>query len=296
MSTPQEPGFAGVAELPPYRSMLVVDMKNYSGNPARYQSDLTKLIPKIMKAAFRRAGLLSIWERRSFHNTTGDGYALGFPSELLPFLLNPYLALLQTELEERNYVRPRELRDPLRLRVSINVGPVNDSGANRLGDGSGAARVELHRLLDSKPVRSLLAGSDSEVTYVAGVLSERAFQDAVLSGYTDEPSSIYVPAPVEEKTYTGRAYLRIPKPSGDLLTRGFGVSAPQEEVGQAAGKTAEAGVDRAAGVQINDHTQTRHGGFGNIGGNVGTVVNSPTGALHTGNGKQVFTSENDRNQ
>jgi len=284
VSTPQEPGFAGVAELPPYRSMLVVDMKDYSGNPGRYQTDLTKLIPKIMKAAFRRGGLASIWERRSFHNTTGDGYAIGLPAELLPFLLNPYLGLLQAELEDRNRSRPREIRDPIRLRVSVNVGPISDTGTNRVGDGSGAARVELHRLLDSKPVRQLLAGSDSEVTYVAGILSERVYQDAVLSGYADEPGSIYVPAPVQEKSYSARAYLRIPKPSGELLTRGFG--APGESPAKSAARPAE----DVARVQINDHTALRVGGVGNIGGGVGTILNDPSGPVNTGSGGQYVTS------
>jgi hypothetical protein len=281
MSTPQDAGFAGVAELPPYRSMLVVDMKDYSGNSGRYQTELTKQIPKIMKAAFRRGGLGAIWEQRTFHNGTGDGYAVGLPAELLPFLLNPYLGLLQAELEARNRDRPREVRDPIRFRVSINVGPASDSGRNRLGDGSGASRVELHRLLDSTPVRELLKGSDSEVTYVAGIVSDRVYQDAVVGGYADDPVTVYVPVPVAEKSYAGRAYLRIPKPSGELLTRGFGAGVASRPADDSPKQ-----VTPPPAVQVNDHTGVRHGGIGNIGGSVGTVVNNPTAPMHTGSGHQ----------
>ncbi|ONI77416.1 hypothetical protein BWI15_02560 [Kribbella sp. ALI-6-A] len=278
MTTPQDPGFAGVSALPPYRSLLVVDMKDYSGSPGRYQTELTQQIPKILKATFKRAGLASVWSQKTFHNTTGDGYAVGLPAEILPLLLNPYLGLLQAELEDRNRVR-RHGHQSIRFRVSIHVGPVHDSGTNSSGDGSGAARVELHRLLDSQPVRQLLAGSDSEVTHVAGIVSPRAYEDAVLSKYAEEATSLYVPVPIKVKSFEGNAYLRVPKPSGDLLIRGFVPEEPAVRPKNASGERRTAGP----GAEGRDPGA---GGISSITGGVGTVVNGSNGPLNTGSGNQ----------
>jgi len=285
MTTPLDPGYAGVAELPPYRSLLVVDRKDYSGNAGRYQTELTRLIPQIMKSAFKRAGLAEIWACKTIYNTTGDGYAIGLPAEFLAFLLNPYLGLLQAELEERNNRRPVSWNGPIRFRVSINVGPIADSGTNLLGDGSGNDRVVLHRLLDSAPVRRLLDGSDPEVTHVAAIVSPRVYEDAVLAKYADEPASLYVATGIEVKTFEGQAYLRVPKPSGDLLVRGFLRSEAKPPAPTGPDASASAPASDRTGVQINDHTGTRHGGIGNI-GTVGTLISGATGAIHTGSGSQ----------
>jgi hypothetical protein len=264
MSTPVDPRYTGVSELPPYRALLVVDMKDYSGNAGRYQTDLTRLIPEIMQAAFGRAGLTWIWSRVTAQNTTGDGYAIVLPSELLPHLLNPYLSALQEELEVRNQSRPHGWSGPIRFRVSINVGPVVDSGDNVLGDGSGAERVTLHRLLDSAPVRHLLNGSDPEVTHVAAIVSRRVFEDAVLSHRADEPESLYVEAGAQVKTYQGQAYLRVPKPSAGLLRGGF-LAGPRPSAplaAEAAGSAPTATSSSGVGVQINGATGPIHSGSG----------------------------------
>lgn len=268
MSTPMDPRYAGVSELAPYRALLVVDMKDYSGNAGRHQTELTKLIPEIMQAAFERAGLAWVWARKTAHNTTGDGYAIVLPSELLPHLLNPYLTALQEELEYRNHNRPYGWNGPIRFRVSINVGPVVDSGENLLGDGSGAERVTLHRLLDSDPVRHLLNSSDPEVTQVAAIVSRRVYEDAVLSKLADEPESLYVEAGAKVKTYQGQAYLRVPKPSAGLLINGF-LNSP---------RLPEAEPPMPPGA-------TAHGPAGAAGG-IGLQINGATGPIHTGSGAQ----------
>ncbi|MGZ0152693.1 hypothetical protein ACXJJ3_36940 [Kribbella sp. WER1] len=260
MSTPMDPRYSGASALPPYRALLVVDMKDYSGNPSRYQTELTRLIPEIMEAAFDRAGLARAWSSKTAHSTTGDGYALILPPELLPHLLNPYLTALQEELECRNRSRPYGWNGPIRFRVSINVGPVVDSGENLLGDGSGAERVTLHRLLDSDPVRHLLNGSDPDVTQVAAIVSRRVYEDAVLSGLADEPESLYVEAGVEVKTYQGQAYLRVPKPSAGLLINGF-LDSPRPQNPGAVG-VAPANPSPGIGLQINGATGPIHTGAG----------------------------------
>jgi hypothetical protein len=196
-------------------------MKDFSGNPGRDHAQLTADIPEILRQTLTRCGLGELWSEVRFSGSTGDGYFLGFRSSVLPFLLNPFLSALQDELDYRNRVRPvTGQHRPIRMRVSVNVGPMTDSRENCISDGSGESRIETHRLLDSAPVRDLLARSNA-TTSVAAIVSSRAFEDAVLSGFADDDPALYVAAPVQVKNYRGQAYLRVPRPSGDLLTHGF---------------------------------------------------------------------------
>jgi CBS domain-containing protein len=176
-----------------------------------------------------------------------------------------------------------------------------DSGMNGLGDGSGDARIENHRLLDSEPVRDLLTRS-SPITRVAGIVSARAFEDAVLSGFTGDDPDLYVPVHVEVKSYRGDAYLRVPKPSGDLLVRGFQPSEPETGVVESTVDTKSRGLRLPVGsgsvsnfvgtvlggsvVQAEEVGDITIGG-GNIGHVDGSVVQGPSGPVHTGSGNQI---------
>ncbi|MCP2260968.1 hypothetical protein LX15_004688 [Streptoalloteichus tenebrarius] len=278
-----------VTELPPYRAMLVVDVKDFSGLAGRHHAELTDAIPGILQQAFLRCGLAEMWDEARFPRTTGDGHVLGFRAALLPFLINPFLGALQDELDYRNTVRPLSGQEgPIRMRVSINVGPVTDSGGELLSDGSGTARIETHRLLDSQPVRDLLARS-SGTTCVAAIISARAFEDAVLSGYAADDPDLYVPAPVEVKRYQGTAYLRVPKPSGDLLRHGF---RPAEATDAATDAAEESMTDTRPdqhtnsvgdvdGSVVQAREYHRHGGV-NIGGNARDVITDARGPVITG--------------
>ncbi|WP_216216936.1 hypothetical protein [Amycolatopsis aidingensis] len=209
-------------ELPPYHAVLSVDVKNFSGvTPADHYA-LTELIPTILERAFERAEHAATWADRRFPAGRGDGFVVGFRPESLPILVGPFLDALQDELAYHHRMRLGRNGEPTRLRVSVAVGPLTDSGNAQLGDGSGAAMVETHRLLDCEPVRELLASSDPEVTFVAAVLSARVYEDVVLSGYAAKAPGEFVRVPVSVKSYVGDAYLHVPKPSGDLLSRGIG--------------------------------------------------------------------------
>ncbi|GAB2734572.1 hypothetical protein GCM10027174_04280 [Salinifilum aidingensis] len=218
-----------VTHLPPYRAVLVVDVKSFSGQRGRDHGAITDQIPVVLRSALQRCGWEELWERLSFHGSTGDGYFLGMDPVYLPVLLNPFLSALQDELEMNN----RAPAAPLRMRVSVTVGPMADSGNNDIADGSGERRIEAHRMLDSEPVRDLLERS-SGTTCVAAIVSQRVYEDAVLEGYSAEDPELYVPVDVTVKTYQGTAYLRVPKPSGSLLTEGIFASPQPESGGQPA--------------------------------------------------------------
>lgn len=299
MDTLPNPDSGNVAELPPYLALLGVDVKDFSGNPGRHHAELTEAIPGILRQTFNRCGLAELWEEMRFQFTTGDGYVLGFRSVLLPFLLNPFLPTLQEELDYRNEVSSVSGQGRIiRMRVSINVGPVTDSGENRISDGSGDTRIEVHRLLDSPPVRDLLTRS-TDTTCVAAIVSSRAFEDAVVAGFTDEDPNLYVEAPVEVKSYQGTAYMRVPKPSGDLLTYGFRPAEPgeqniatgQQEPTQAGHRNTMSDVHvQGPVIQARDHTERRRGGIGNV-GSIGTAITDARGPVNVGPGNQFNTPQ-----
>lgn len=253
-------------ELPPYRALLAVDIRDFSGTLGKDHARITEAVPTILRSAFQRCGLAETWREQRFGIGTGDGYALGLPSAVLPFLLNPFLPALQEELVYRAEVNADPV--PLRMRVSVHVGPVTDSGGELLSEGSGTARVETHRLLDAAPVRELLNRA-GPMTRVAAIVSDRAYQDAVLSGYAADAPEHYVPAPVEVKKLVGTGYLRVPSPSGDLLSDGF-----LPRITDPAVVGTEDDDHRARGTAGPANSYTFHGS-GFVHGGTGNQYNSP---------------------
>ncbi|WP_156753289.1 nucleotidyl cyclase domain-containing protein [Actinokineospora pegani] len=280
---------ADPAPLPPYTALLAVDVKDFSGRQGRDHARVTESIPAILRQAFRRAGLVDHWDGNNFEDGTGDGYVVGFRPPVLPFLLNPFLPALQEELAYRNKVHPdADPGAPLRMRVAVHVGPMTGSGANPLSRGSGASRVEAHRLLDADPVRDLLSRS-TPVTCVAAIVSARVFADAVESGYTGEDPELYIPAPVKVKSYEGTAYLRVPAPSGELLAHGFRGADPDMDQRERSSAEPEVrsisnSIDQVHGkaVQTDSYTDNRQGGTGDIIGDHNRVAPGAQGTVHMG--------------
>ncbi|MGK5731677.1 hypothetical protein [Streptomyces sp. URMC 124] len=206
-------------DLPPYRGILAVDAKDFTGRPAVEHVTITTLIPQLLRQALERAGLGQLWQDQRFANNTGDGFVFGFDPTALPRVIHPFLAELQELLTDYNIHATATGR--LRLRVSLHVGPLPDAGAP--GDGNGTPRNDTHRLLDSQPVKLMLAGSSEHTTHVAAIVSQRVFEDAVLSGYTrlHPDRFIEVAATVQDKNFQQRAWLHVPAPSGSLYDRGL---------------------------------------------------------------------------
>ncbi|EHY88322.1 hypothetical protein [Saccharomonospora azurea] len=272
------------AELPEYRALLVVDMRGFGSVPGRDHSTLTHAIPTLLHNAFTQCRLDWVLEQTLFAKTTGDGYCLCVPSNYTPFLLNPLLPTLQEVLKFQNTLTTH----PIRMRVSVNVGPLEAADEDTISRGSGAARVETHRLLDSDPVRQVLDGA-GEVTCVAAIVSDRVFEDAVVPGYAGEHPSLYQRVDVSTKEYRRVAYLRVPEPSGDLLTRGFvpqddteanatdetddrrGVKASGPTATHVTGPVAQSGSRVTTGTDVSGNGNITSGS-GNVSGNGNTVT------------------------
>ncbi|AYN38571.1 hypothetical protein D9753_06140 [Streptomyces dangxiongensis] len=203
--------------LPPYRGILAVDMKGFTRRPAIEHEVLSRALPELLRTSLEHAGLADVWNGRLFPATTGDGYILGFDPTLMPLVIHPWLHTLQDVLAELDAHALGTAR--IRLRVGLHIGPLPDT-ADAFG-GNGTARTDTHRLLDSRPVRAVLADHSEHVTYVAAVLSDRCYTDAVVSGYAGRHphAFIEVPATVDGKPFAQRAWLYVPAPSGPLPGR-----------------------------------------------------------------------------
>ncbi|MCK8677135.1 hypothetical protein [Streptomyces lichenis] len=244
--------------LPPYRGVIAVDAKDFTGLPAIEHEVVSRAVPELLRLSLDRAGLAALWEDRKFSATTGDGYVIGCDPSLLPFVIHPWLYTLQEVLTEYNVHSLGAA--PIRLRVSLHVGPLPDTG-DEFG-GNGTARNDTHRLLDSRPAKAVLAGSRS-ITQVVAVLSERCYQDAVASGYTGRHPDhfIEVPATVDGKRFAQQAWIYVPQPSGPLDDRHI--------LGEAA--------DEGAGPDV--HPQARPDGVRDV---VRTTNRAPRGNINTG--------------
>jgi hypothetical protein len=223
--------------LPPYRALLAVDAKDFTGLPALLHAPVSQLIPELVDQALSKAALDEVKDDKSFPANTGDGVVFGFDPAQLPFVVWPFLNTLDDVLARYNAlsVGPR-----IRLRASVHVGPLPDDGGS--GDGNGTPRNDTHRLLDSRPVKAVLSASGGETTHLAAVLSERVYEEVVLGGYAGlhPDRCIEVSATVEGKPFAQRAWVYVPSPSGGLLDAGVLTDEP-------AGSGKPAGSDEPAG-------------------------------------------------
>lgn len=207
MSTGTSPHVRRTKQLPPYRAVFAVDTKDFSNSPSAHQEQLSKDIPDLLEQALDTAGLSRLWENRVFGTSTGDGYYFGVDATDVPFLVDPFLTELDEVLQDHDEVvraRDRSLR--LRLRASIHLGPIPDSGLS-------TAMNETHRLLDSAPVRKILEESDPESTFLATILSERVFTDVIRGAYVKLRPARFAERAVKVKSYEDVGYLYTPTTS-----------------------------------------------------------------------------------
>lgn len=202
--------------LPPYRAVLAVDMEKFSASSARHQQYIGRLIPQVLEEAFTHADMLPVWKDARFPRHSGDGYVMGAEPEHLPYLISPFLEELQKALERTQpYLAALDRNLRMRLRASIDVGPLPDTGDGSGIDAMGEAMISTHRLLDSEPVRRELEASDPDTTLLATIVSRRVYEDVVLGGFAPVRASRWRPvhASVPSKDFQAEGYLFVPTPS-----------------------------------------------------------------------------------
>ena len=273
-----------VRELPSTMAIMVVDSKGFSRFQDTQQTVLASAIPEALERAGERCGIPQLWGERRFPDSTGDGYIVGFDQRYLPYVVHGYLDALQAELFELNHKKLIANGMSLRLRLALNLGPVDQIQDVRLDSPVGATMIDTHRLVDCSAVRGLLTRSDEQVTMLAAALSEQVMESVVRGGYSGRRESEFVATPValEDKDFTASAYLRVPAPSGDLLRNGLLTTQESseeaaEEIAQPAGDAATVSGDGNVVGPVSDATVQTSSGDGAV--NAGRDAN---GAITVG--------------
>ncbi|MER7015908.1 hypothetical protein ABT324_31115 [Saccharopolyspora sp. NPDC000359] len=253
-------------QLPPYRTVFAVDAKGFSDAPSAHQEQLGQEIPQLLEQALAQCNLSRLWETRVFGASTGDGYYFGVEAVDTPFLVDPLLGELQDVLEAHDGVvraRSRDLR--MRLRASIHVGPIPDSGL-------ATPMNETHRLLDSQPVRDVLSKSDPDTTFLAVILSQRVVTDVVEAEYTKLRRTQFKRNAVTVKNFHDIGWLYIPCPSVPLDELGHIEGVSRADTSELESKPTKSTAPVAARFDI------------------GTVQQSAIAKEHDGNNNFTFGS------
>ena len=255
-----KPSRASSRPLPPYRAIFAVDAKDFTRLPGSVHEDTSAAIKTVVGNALRDAGLEAEWSDPFFFGDTGDGFAVGLPPRILPFLVDPFPALLQERLAQRRNERPGEA--PLRLRVSLHVGPLPADPAAPSSTGNGAARNDTHRLLDADVVKEALRDVSPEIALVAMIISDRVFDDVVRERYAGlHPDNfVSVTARVTGKGFDQPAWLHLPAQPGRPFPNGSPQSDELTHFAATVRPTPFLGTNYGQAAQIN------HGGMHQSGG------------------------------
>lgn len=245
-------------EIADYHALIAADIKDFTINSDTDNRILASRLPQVLSDAFARSGLDFSCVR--FPGQAGDGYVAGLDYHQLPYLIHPLLDRLQDVLTERDAefrAHSRGLR--MRLRASIHIGPLPDDDDPADPAGIGKPMNDVHRLLDAEPVRDALRHTDPDTTFVAAVISQRAYEDAIQSGACALPTSRLIPIRAQVKKFSGEGWLYVPQPSGQALHRAFlrdddephGEEAPASQAIRGLGPAAGSGTPMTSGPKFH---------------------------------------------
>jgi hypothetical protein len=205
-----------------YLGILAVDVSRFSKHNSSQQATIMPSLSEIIQHAARRAQVVPMWEEATFCAPRGDGFLIGFRRNLLSHVVDKFFDALQTELRRRS-ARFRADGVVIRVRAGLGLGPVPSFNPDDSDSPSGDVVLDANRMVDAPQVRILLEKSDPDVTFVAVVLSRSVMEHVVAAGGTLRKPSEFVETTlrVPGKDYEDTGYLRVPAPSGSLLTAGL---------------------------------------------------------------------------
>lgn len=205
--------------LPPglRRLCLAVDIEKYSARDNADMVRLQRVLLRTLRAACERVGVA--WERCG-RQAQGDGYLLVLEPDVdetraVPGLLDGLTAGLAAangrtagENSAAGQASSRKT-DDVRMRVSLHQGIVHEADSGY----AGSAVVALFRVLDSAPVRRVLAESPDTDLVVA--FSDTLYQDLVGTGYEGLSATGFEKVEIEiaAKNFTGVAWVRALRPA-----------------------------------------------------------------------------------
>ncbi|MFF5001671.1 hypothetical protein ACFY3G_02485 [Streptomyces phaeochromogenes] len=201
--------------LPPglRRLCVAVDIEKYSARDNADMVRLQRVLLRTLRAACEQVGVA--WERCG-RQAQGDGYLLVLEPDVdetrvVPGLLDGLTASLAATNERAagvNSLGGQESSgrglDSVRMRASLHQGIVHEADSGY----AGSAVVALFRVLDSDPVRRVLA--ESPDTDLVAAFSDTLYQDLVDTGYEGLSAAGFEKVEIEiaAKNFTGVAWVR----------------------------------------------------------------------------------------
>ncbi|MET7989151.1 hypothetical protein [Streptomyces sp. NPDC005281] len=203
-------------QIPAEFALLAFDMEKYSQIPEAKMESTRSDVDDIVASVLADCGLPDPQALPHSYKDGGDGAILLFPPEALARIIDPLLGRLSAALGR--YDQQRLASSPLvRLRVAVHAGPVTGPELR-----SGNALVDVSRLLDSQAVRQALKSAADTGGFLAGVLSETAYQRCVHGGYTPQLAPLHfaqATARVSDKPgYQALCHLHVPGMPGTAIT------------------------------------------------------------------------------
>jgi hypothetical protein len=188
-----------MAIQPEHRSILVVDIEEFSQRTNPVQLDLHRRLRRLLQGALQ-AGEINKdaceWEDR------GDGYLVTIGAQVPKSrLLDRVIPLLAERLDAHN--RTAEPAWRLRLRVVVHAGEVlRDPKAN-----VGQAVVTACRLLDAPQLRARLKATSRPLVVA---VSDWIHQEVVRHDYDSIDQAAYRPMPFTSKNTIDHAWVHVP--------------------------------------------------------------------------------------
>jgi hypothetical protein len=189
------------------RLCVAYDVERYSGRGTRREYATQQRLVDVLEFAFGEAGLAAddyeVQEQ-------GDGGIAFLPTGGTvnePRLIVGLIGALRDALTELNEDLVEKAK--IRLRVGLGQGVVHRAAHGHVGP----AVVDVCRLRDSGPVRTMLSASGSPLVVVA---SDGLYNDVLAHGYHGLPGSAFTPVDVQVKTFAGRAWIYLPGAQSQL--------------------------------------------------------------------------------
>ncbi|MGW7044992.1 hypothetical protein ACWGDT_20200 [Streptomyces avermitilis] len=182
------------------RLLLAVDAKGYGGVDVLTQTQLQEAIQRLLGQAADAAGL----ERERWATQeAGDSVLAVLPEGAFePDLVDTFMRSLDAGLRAFNHGRLPQAW--LRLRAAVHFGTASPAANGFVG----RAPVEIGRIRDSAVLRSALAAAPDAPLAVA--VSATVFNDVIREAYTTIRAQEFREVRIEEKEYTGRAWIWVP--------------------------------------------------------------------------------------
>lgn len=210
---PVEPGIGALAAfrepptpdggLPPgqHRLCYAVDIERFGARDNAAMIHAQRALMRVMRAACAHAGI--DWDRCG-RQAQGDGYLLVLLPDADVTRAVPRLMAGTADALAAVNAEGRHGGMPLRMRACFHQGIVHEAESGY----SGAAVIELFRLLDSGPLRARLAGERD--TDLVTAFSDRLYQDLAPHGYEGLSPDGFVRTDVSvpAKAFTGVAWVR----------------------------------------------------------------------------------------